>query len=166
LEPTTVAGATRALETGRPFATELETLAALGADPALVESLRPYAETGLPQPAALAAQFDQALAALPGEAPAPAASGAVDRLLASARGLVEVRRAGAPAALARAAEDVRARLAAGDPSGALEAWGALPQDAQAATRSFADALRARIDAEAALETLRETALVAIRGRSG
>jgi hypothetical protein len=161
-----VADATLAFEEGTPFAPELEALTALGADPALVESLRPYSEAGLPQPAALAAQFDQALAALPGETPAPAASGTVDRLLASARGLVEVRRAGAPAALADAAEKVRAHLAAGDYSGALEAWGTLPQDAQAATRSFADALRARIDAEAALDKLRDTALVAISGRSG
>lgn len=161
-----VAGATLALESGEPFATELETLAALGVDTALLESLRPYAAAGLPQPAALAVQFDGALAALPGEAPAPAASGTVDRLLASARGLVEVRRAGAPAALARTAEVVRVRLADGDHSGALEAWSALPQDAKAATGSFADALQARIDAEAALETLRDTALVAISGRSG
>jgi len=161
-----VADAALTLEAGMPFAPELETLAALGADPALVESLRPYAEAGLPQQAALAAQFDQALAALPGEAPAPAASGPVDRLLASARGLVEVRRAGAPTAFADAAENVRARLSAGDYSGALEAWSALPQDAQAATRSFADALRARIDAVAALDTLRDSALMAISGRSG
>ncbi len=161
-----VADTAVAFEEGRPFAAEIEALATLGADPALVETLRRYAQAGTPQPTALAAEFDAALAALPAETPAPAASGAVDRLLASARGLVEVRRSGAPAALADAAEKVRAHLAESDHAGALQAWETLPQDAKDATRSFADQLRIRIDAAAALEALRQSALVAISGRSG
>lgn len=161
-----VADASAALDAGRPFAAELAALSSLGVDAATIDALGPYAETGIPDAAALAASFDEALAALPANAPPPATASPVDRLFSSARGLVSVRRAGAPPDSAEAASDIRARLAERDYAAALEAWRALPPAAQEETRSFADALQARLDADAALAALRDRALLALSGQSG
>lgn len=161
-----VADTSAALDAGRPFAAELAVLSALGVDPASVDTLRPYAESGIPDAPALAAVFDEALAALPANAPPPPTAGAVDRLFSSARSLVSVRRSGAPPDSAETAAKVRSRLAAEDFSGALEAWRSLPPAAQEETGSFADALQARLDAESALAALQNRALMALSGQSG
>ena len=110
-----------ALDAGRPFESELAALKALGADAQAIDALAPHAATGLPTIAALRAEFDQAMDQVALATPIPENTGTIDRLLESARGLVEVRPAhptegNDPGAIVAR---IRGALAAGDLKTAL-----------------------------------------------
>jgi hypothetical protein len=147
-----------ALEARRPYARELAAVEGMGMSDSTFEALRPFAETGLADDAALAAEWREAAASLPAaqdSGPAQDES-AFGRLFESARRAVALRRAdGAPAQ--PAAARIEAALTAGDLAAALEAWNALPEDAKAATRDWAGRLEARLAAERLAERVREQA---------
>jgi hypothetical protein len=84
----------------------------------------------------------------------------VERLLESARGLVEVRRAGPTTGADPEAvvTRVRAALAAGDLQTALGEWKALPENARAATAAWAERAKARLAADRLVAKLRGEAL--------
>lgn len=161
LGPAVVADALAAsLESGRPFASELDALRTVGLDPEAIAGLAPHAEAGLPTLAELQSGFEAAAASITLGTPIPEGAGTFDRLLTSARGLVEVRPAdpvegGDPAAVI---SRIRAALAAGDIDTALSEWSALPQDARAATADWAAQAEARRDADALVARLRSDAL--------
>jgi hypothetical protein len=161
LQPAIAAGAlAEALRGGAPFSAELDALAALGVGEADIAALRPHATAGLPTHQALQSGFDAAIADVPLEQPVPANAGTVERLLESARGLVEVRRAGPttgdqPAAVVTR---VRAALAAGDLETALAEWRGLPENARTATAAWAERAEARLAAERLVAKLRGEAL--------
>jgi hypothetical protein len=166
LGPAVAAGAlSAAIEAGAPFAGELAALGALGVDPARLETLQPFAETGLPTLAELRAEFEEAAQSIDVSAPVPEGAGTVDRLLQSARGLVEVRRSAptegsdAPAVLAR----IRNALDAGDLRAALNEREALPEEAKAATEEWARAAEARASADEFVAELRSEALSRLGG---
>jgi len=149
-----------ALESGRPFSTELAALKNLGADPAALEVLSSRAADGLPTMAQLRSGFEAAIASVELTAPIPEATGTIDRLWQSARGLVEVRPtrptvgADPSAVVAR----IRAALAAGDLKAALAEREALPETIKAATADWASAADARVKADDLVAAVRAEAL--------
>ena len=149
-----------AVESGRPFNTELDALVVLGADETAIAALRPYSQSGLATLAALQAGFENAIASLSLTAPIPEGTGTMDRLLQSARGLVEVRPAqptegSDPAAIVTR---IRGALAAGDVASALSEWRALPDPVKTQTADWVDAAEARAAADDLVARLRADAL--------
>ncbi len=145
----------RAVADGRPYAADLDTLKALGADPEAVAKLQPLAAGGAPTAGALKARWD----AVSGDVLAvvkPAQAGnALDRLGVSALSLVQVHRVGAvegddPGALVT---QIDAALDGGDVPGALAAWTKLPPAGQDRSKDWAAAARARVEAAGAAQGL-------------
>jgi hypothetical protein len=127
---------------------------------ASLAALEPRAPEGLPTLPELRAQFEEQAAAIDLSMPVPASAGPLDRLLGSARGLVEVRPAKPTggtdpgAVLAR----IRGALEAGDLENALAEWNALPEDARAPLAEWARSVEARVTAEKLVAELRSEAL--------
>ena len=149
-----------ALEAGRPFASELAALRTLGVDAATLDALAPRADSGLPTLANLRSTFENEIAAVDLATPIPEGTGVMDRLVKSARGLVEVRPAhptegSDPAAVVTR---IRAALDADDLKTALSEWSALPDAAKTATADFARDAEARQRADDLVANLRAEAL--------
>jgi hypothetical protein len=159
----------RELDHGRPYAAEHAALTTLGADPKLLASLAPWAESGARTPAQLARDFvplARRLRALESKADAPIA----DQLLAGASKLIKVRPAGEPPppeAPADAVAKIETALAHGDLAAAGEAFAKLPDRAKAEAKSFAAALEGRREAEKAAEALLAGAIASLgQGETG
>lgn len=154
----------REFEAGRPYAVEAKALTRLGADPAALSALSPFAEKGAPTAAQLKADF------------APAAkrirvlengdSGDLaQHLMKGASKLVRVRPSGAPSSEALSVDDkvvhIDAALAHGDLAQASALFAALPEAAQNEAKDFGAALHARIEAARAAENLLHGAIAAL-----
>ncbi|HKN30030.1 MAG TPA: hypothetical protein VJY34_20005 [Roseiarcus sp.] len=159
---------------GAPFPTELAGLERLGVEPAKLAPLKAVVD-GAPTDGALAADFEAVrskvlAAAAPakersgpteaGGAPTEDRGGIVGRFLAHLRNLVQVRNVNeaagdGPQALASLIEADSRR---GDVSGALAAFAKLPEPSRQAASAWASAAKARQSAEAALQSIRETAV--------
>ena len=153
----------RAVDAGQPFAADLAVLKTLGADPAALERLKDVADTGAPTTkdlrAALSTLRDQIVAEA---APAPSGS-YMDRLMAGAATLVQVRPLGsvvgdAPAAVAARLDD---DLARDDLAAALAEWQKLPEASRAAGKSLAERIRLRQSAQIAARTIGGDAIKAM-----
>lgn len=150
-----------AVAAGRPFSAELQAVRALGIEEADLAQLAPHAETGLPSRTELRRQFSGIAEGMrQAEAPAPSDAGPLERLMHSARNIVEVRPAGPqPGESAGAvASRIEAALAASDLARALEEWQDLPEDAQAASQDWAEEARAVLAGETLARRLRSEAL--------
>ncbi|MBV9138678.1 MAG: hypothetical protein JO357_16620 [Hyphomicrobiales bacterium] len=144
---------------------ELDALSRLGADPKLVETLRPFAEKGAPSSASLASDFENELEAARekvAETSQPAnwwnrAVGIVGRI-------VRVRHIGAdePGSPAGAVEEALLR---GDIEAAREAWEALPVFEKNATPHSGARIKELADAYKAARQISSDALDAIRRSS-
>ncbi len=152
-----------ALDRGTPFTSELDTFAAIAPDAPQVAALRAYAEKGVPSRADIAAGMDAAANAMVAAGqPVDENAGFVDRLLSSARSLVNVRPIGAvegtgvPETVAR----MVAAVQQGDYAKALAEYDALPEAARAAGADYAAGLKARMDAEAQVDALVSDAMKA------
>lgn len=144
-----------AVERGAPFAGELETYSALAPDAAELAPLQPYAETGIPTEAELAAEAPQVASRIArlSSSVVPPDAGFLDRLWASARSVVSVRPVGevegdAPEAIAARME---AAVERGDYARALAEYETLPADAREVAQDFAEKLRARQAADDVLQ---------------
>jgi hypothetical protein len=148
------------LANGAPFPTELAGLERLGVEPAKLTALKAVVD-GAPSDTALADAFAAVRSkVVAAAAPAEADRGIVDRFEARLRGLIQVRKLNEtagddPQALAARIEADSRR---GDVSGALAAFAKLPERSRQAASSWASAAEARRAAEAALQTIRETAV--------
>ena len=158
----------RAIRAGKPYGPEIDALKSLGADPTLVAKLGPVSAGGAPSVDALTSQWNAVRGAVLATATpiAPAAGGALNRFLASAASIVEVKKVGAvagedPNALV---SQVDAALAQGDVPGALAAWDKLSAAGKAASQGWADAARSRIEAVGAAGDLVRGAIATL-GRS-
>ncbi|MEL6435565.1 MAG: hypothetical protein AAFP99_02105 [Pseudomonadota bacterium] len=157
-----------AVDRGGAFATELEAYSTVAADGVAddVSTLRDYAASGVPTVTQLSEGFpvvaNAIIAAgqgLDGEA------SMADRLMASARGLVQVRPVGevegdTPGAVAARIEQ---RLRAADLATALEEWDALPDAAKTASQGFADEVRARQTVDMLIANILTGAMAAAGG---
>ena len=153
-----------AVNEGRPYATELATLAALSPGNGDLGPLLEYDDEGIPTIAQLKVSFEAARdAALAASAPDASASLA-DRLMASAESLVKVKRIDAEAegdtpdaVLARAA----AKLDQGDLAAAMKEVETLKDAPHAAFDKWLDQAKARLSAEATLQHLQSLLLVSL-----
>jgi hypothetical protein len=139
-----------AIDRGGAFRTELGAFAAVAPAETDLSALQPYADTGLPTRAALISEVPAAASAMVAAAnPVSPDAGIVDRLMASAMGLVSVRPVGpvegsdAAAIVAR----MEAAVNVGDYTRALAEYDSLPEPARQAGEAFAADLRARHAAE-------------------
>jgi hypothetical protein len=135
-----------ASDRGLPFMNELESYAAVAGPGESVEALRAYAASGVPTPAQLSDRFPQVANRIvaSGSGLTPEANIA-DRLMASARSLVQVRPVGEvagddPGAIAARME---VALQGGDLARAIAEWEKLPDPARQVSEGFANDLQAR-----------------------
>jgi hypothetical protein len=156
-----------AVVAGRPFAAELDILQSDADGESDLTAIATYAEEGLPDAVALAAEFEALIPSLlpsepePPEPPAaPEGVGLVGRLMASARNVVEVREAGPSAGgeLMRQTGAVLQALNGNNLKAAQTAWQGLPVEAQQASAGWAAKLKARLAADALAGSLRSEAL--------
>ncbi|TPJ75398.1 mitofilin family membrane protein [Mesorhizobium sp. B2-6-2] len=145
-----------ALDRGAPFATELDTFAAIAPDAPELAALRSYAEKGVPTRATIAAEADAAANAMVDAAkPADQNAGFFQSLVSSAESLVRVRPVGAvegkgvPETVAR----MEVAVNQGDYAKALGEYDTLPDAAKTAGADFAGKLKARLEVEKQLEAL-------------
>jgi hypothetical protein len=153
-----------AVNEGRPYATELATLAALSPGNGDLGPLLEYDDEGIPTIAQLKVSFEAArYGALAASAPDASASLA-NRLMASAESLVKVKRIDAEAegdtpdaVLARAA----AKLDQGDLAAAVKEVEILKDAPHAAFDKWLDQAKARLSAEVTLQHLQSLLLVSL-----
>jgi len=148
------------LAAGAPFAAELAALSQLGVGADALAPLKPFADSGAPSLAALAASWAKVEPAVAAAAPSPERS-AWDRLLDHMRALVRVRRVGEAAGSDESDPPVArvgAALDRGDLAAALAAYGQLPEASRAAGSPWVDAAKARAAAVRAASALRADAI--------
>jgi hypothetical protein len=152
-----------AVERGEPFAPELATVKALGADPATLAALEPFAASGVPSAGALALKLAELAPMLRGPAPAAApGENFLQRLQVNAEKLVRVRPVGeaegdaASSGVARAA----AMAARDDLAGALAELAKLPPSERAPAEAWIKQAQARA---AAIEASRRLAADSLAG---
>ena len=155
-----VAGALREkLAAGIPFTAELSALQSLGVESDKLTSLQALAGGG-PTDRALASSFDAVAPKVLAASSAPQGGGVIDRFVAHLRGLVQVRvlneiQGDDPAALV---SQIEAGIRRGDLSGALAAFGKLPEAARQAAGGWAAQAGAKEAADEALRSIREAAI--------
>lgn len=140
------AGLKSAIDRGGSFMAELEAYASVSSNTEIVDGLRDYAASGVATINQLSDQFPSVhnrIIAV-GEGLEVDASVA-DRLMASARSLVQVRTVGdvEGEGADQIAARIEARLKESDLAAALAEWESLPDAAKNASARFADQLRAR-----------------------
>lgn len=152
-----------AIDRGASFSAELDTFAALAPNAPELEALRAYAASGVSTHAQLAADSDTAASAMIAAArPVATDAGVVDRLWASAMGLVQVRPVGmvegdgVPEIVAR----LDAAVNAGDFSRAISEFDSLPETAKSAGASFMERVRSRQEADRLIDEALTSALKA------
>jgi hypothetical protein len=148
------------LRAGEPFAAEWAALSRLGADGAALATLKPYSDTGAPTAAALAASFAKIAPSLVAADNPETGDGVMDKMFDHMRKLVRVRAVGEvagddPAALV---SQIEAALARGQAASALGIYARLPEAARKAGADWAKTADARIAADAAAQSLRESAI--------
>ncbi|NUS22008.1 MAG: phage tail protein, partial [Mesorhizobium sp.] len=145
-----------ALDRGAPFATELDTFAAIAPDAPELAALRSYADKGVPTRAAIASEVDAAANAMVEAAtPVDQNAGFFQSLVSSAESLVKVRPVGAVEGKGAPETVARMEVAVnqGDYAKALSEYDTLPDAAKAAGADFAGKLKARLEVEKQLEAL-------------
>ncbi|TIP00728.1 MAG: phage tail protein [Mesorhizobium sp.] len=145
-----------ALDRGAPFATELDTFAAIAPDAPELAALRSYAEKGVPTRATIASEADAAANAMVEAAkPLDQNAGFFQSLVSSAESLVKVRPVGAVEGKGAPETVARMEVAVnqGDYAKALSEYDTLPEAAKAAGADFAGKLKARLEVEKQLEAL-------------
>ncbi|RUX20486.1 phage tail protein [Mesorhizobium sp. M2A.F.Ca.ET.042.01.1.1] len=145
-----------ALDRGAPFATELDTFAAIAPDAPELAALRSYADKGVPTRATIASEAEAAANAMVEAAkPVDQDAGFFQSLMSSAESLVKVRPVGsvegkgAPETVAR----MEVAVNQGDYAKALSEYDTLPDASKAAGADFAGKLKARLEVEKQLEAL-------------
>ncbi|MGN8154453.1 COG4223 family protein [Agrobacterium sp. 22094] len=139
-----------AIDRGGPLLTELDTLSKVTPDDPAIQSLRPFANTGVPTRAELVRRFpDVANAMLAALRPTDPNEGIIDRLANSAMSLVKVRPVGNVEGEGDDAKIARMedKLQNGDLKGAALEWDALPEAAKTASADYKKSLDARIQVE-------------------
>lgn len=140
-----------AITADHPFPREFHALQALGTDPAKLAPLQVVAANGAPSLRDLRDDLAQARDRIIAQG-APAPSGSyMDRLMSGAGNLVQVRPLGSvvgdtPAAIVARIND---EIGADDLAAALADWQKLPASSQAASESFPERLKLRLDAQTA-----------------
>ncbi|MDX7950006.1 hypothetical protein P7D22_02295 [Lichenihabitans sp. Uapishka_5] len=157
-----------AIKSGQPFPQELRALQALQADPARMTPLAAVAEAGAPTLRDLQTGLDDLRGRIVAQGATPQSGSYVDRLMAGASSLVQVRPLGSvvgdtPSAVVSRMRDA---IASDDLGAALDDWKLLPAASQEASKSLADRIRSRLDAERAARDIATTAIGAMGSPKG
>jgi hypothetical protein len=155
-----------AVNDGRPYAAELDTIGALAPSVGDLGVLPAYAETGIPTLPELGRSFKTASDNALATASSPAGSSLVDNLLASAQSLVTIRRLDeAPAADGPTAPLARAKAALdqGDLAAAVKEIETLDGTMREAFSAWLGEARARLGADQTLTRLEGVLLVSMSG---
>ncbi len=158
----------RAIADGRPYASDVAALQALGGEPDAVARLAPLADTGAPSVEALKSQWDDVKADVLAAVKPGLSTNPLDRFAASARALVQVKRVGVvtgsdPVAMASQVDDALER---GDVAQSLTAWSKLPEAGQRVSQAWADTAKSRLDAEVAARDLVARAIATLGRAKG
>jgi hypothetical protein len=153
---------TNDLSIGAPYSGELDALARLGADPKLVDALKPFAEKGAPSPSSLGTDFRGELAAARAKVTGSASpTGWWERVTGMLGQFIRVRDIGGEEPSSPAAP-VEAALARGDLAAAADAWAGLPVFEKSATAASGERIKALAAAHDAARRLSDQALETIR----
>lgn len=158
-------GLKAAVDRGEPYKAELDTYVAVAPAAGEVETLRPTEAKGIPTVNTLASDFgDVAARIIASTRTIDPNAGVLDRLWASASGLVEARPVGmvegegVDAVTAR----IEAHLTAGDLAAAIAEWEKLPDAAKTASADFGSAMKARQNASTIVSKALSDALSGIK----
>jgi hypothetical protein len=151
-----------AVERGDPYASEFATVKTLGADPKVIAPLEPFAATGIPSGAALAASLAALVPSLRPAAGVPR-EGLLQRLQVNAEKLVRIQRTDEAAGNEPAAVvgRIEVRAANADLAGALAELLKLPPEARAPAEAWIKQAQARAAAIAASQRLAADALAGL-----
>jgi hypothetical protein len=149
------------LVSGAPYAAEQAALERLGADPAKVAALKPFADKGAPAAAALALGFDKIAPDVVKAATPKDGGGVMDRLISNMSKVVRITPVGEaagdnPAALV---SQIESALGRGEIQAAMALWARLPEPARRASADWAGGAEARLAADAAAAGLLNDAMV-------
>jgi hypothetical protein len=165
VKATSAAYAARSLQLAaknqQPFLSELAVVEPALNDPAVVATLRPYAEKGVPSEVALAVTFPSVAARANIAAKADdGKSGILDKIRHAIGGFISVRRVGNPGGQGAEAilERAETRLNGGDLKGAVAYLDTLPPSAQRALSPWLEQARARVLVDDTTRRISETAL--------
>jgi hypothetical protein len=155
------------LRVGAPFPLEQAALEHLGADPAKLAILKPFAEKGAPTAGVLAGDFAKISPAISAAAAPQGSGGFVDRLMANMGKVVKVTRVGEvagddPAALV---SQIGAALGRGQIGPATAAWARLPEAARQASKEWADEAQSRLAADKAAQDILDDAMTRLAAAS-
>ncbi|TDH37747.1 hypothetical protein E2A64_00970 [Pseudohoeflea suaedae] len=145
-----VSGLKSAVDRGGSFAPELEAFASVAPDNPAIGRLREFAASGVPTQGELVERFpDAAKEMIAAMDPVSENAGILDRLAASAKSMVTVRKVGDVEG--DSTEAIAARLEYQLKNGNLDAavaeWDALPEKARDAAPAFGQGLKARAEVE-------------------
>lgn len=157
-----------AIQAGRPFPKDLEALRSLGVDAGKLAPLAPVADRGAPTLRDLQASLDGQRDRIVAQGTAPTSGSYMDRLMAGASSLVQVRPVGAvmgdsPSAIVSQMDDAIGR---DDLTAALADWHKLPEASQSASKALADRIKLRLDAEQAANAIASDAIAAMAAPRG
>jgi len=152
---------------GAPYPLEMAALERLGADPARLAALKPFASAGAPNTAALTAEFSKLAPAMLDAAEPKSDDGVMSRLMANMGKIVRVRPLGEqagddPAALA---SQISAALERGDVAAALGAYARLPDAARNVGKDWAAQAKSRVDAATAAQALADDAIARLGAKN-
>ncbi|WP_319519090.1 mitofilin family membrane protein [uncultured Martelella sp.] len=160
------AGLKSAIDRGQNFETALSTYAQVAPQGTDLSALKSLAASGVPTREALTEQFSSIANSIIAAADQPPPdTGIFDRLVDSAKGLVNVRPVGdvegdsTPAIVAR----IENNLKLGNLEQAEQEWQTLPEDAKTVSADFENALSARIKADALVSETLSSALGSTAG---
>lgn len=152
-----------AIQAGRPFPKALEALRTLGVEPGRIAPLASVAESGAPTLADLQTGLADQRERIVSQGAAPVSGSYMDRLMAGASNLVQVRPVGAvvgdsPSALVSQMDEAIGR---DDLTAALADWDKLPEASRSVSKSIADRLKLRLEAERAATGIASDAVAAM-----
>ena len=156
-----------AIAQGKPYTSQVDALASLGADPAKVAVLHENADKGVPSAQTLAQQFaplaDPIMATA---AKAPPNAGLMDRLKSGMMSMVSVRSADATSGddVGSRVSRIEADLTHGDVAGAYATWDGLPADAKAKSDAWGALAKTHVEAMSAARGLQSQAIAALGPR--
>ena len=150
---------------GAPYPAEQGALERLGADPARLAQLKPFANDGAPTTAALANDFTKIAPALLSAAEPKSDDGIMSRMMANMRGVVSVHPVGEQAGDDAAAlvSQISAALGRGDVAGALKTFARLPDASRAVGKDWAAKANSRVEAAGAAQALLDDSLTRLGG---
>jgi len=150
---------------GAPYPVEQGALERLGADPARLAQLKPFADGGAPTLATLASDFAKITPALLSAAEPKSDEGIMARMMANMRGVVSVHPVGEQAGDDAAAlvSQIGAALGRGDVAGALKTFARLPDASREVGKDWAARANSRVEAAGAAQALLDDALTRLGG---